>query len=129
MIFHLLAWLTVLLLFAFWSGLCALAHAVLTWEGWRGGVDWQAALPAIELPDWLAQWLGLEWVSWLRGWLVEIGPALHAWLQELPALGDWLGGALLLVWGAGALLLLLLGGGASTLIALARRSQRTLQPA
>ena len=71
MLFHLLAWLTVLLLFALWSGLCAVAHAVLTWEGWRGSIDWQLALPKFELPDWLAQWLGLDWVEGLRAWLVE----------------------------------------------------------
>ena len=72
MLFHLLAWLTVLLLFALWSGLCAVAHAVLTWEGWRGSIDWQLALPKFELPDGLAQWLGLDWVEGLRAWLVEI---------------------------------------------------------
>ena len=122
MLFHLLAWLTVLLLFALWSGLCAVAHAVLTWEGWRGSIDWQLALPKFELPDWLAQWLGLDWVESLRAWLVEIGPSLHAWLTGLPDLGAWLGTAVWIVWGAGSLLLLLLGGAASGLIALVRRS-------
>jgi|GEM_PF-552693 len=119
---HLLVWALVGLLAAGWSLLCWAAHAVIAWDGWRRGLDWAEQVPKIDLPPWLADWLGLQWVEWLREQLVEWGPELQAWLSGLPDLSGWASLLVWSVWGLGLFFLMLGGAGVSGLIALVRRS-------
>lgn len=115
MVWHGLIWALVALAAGLWSLLCWGLHALLGWDGWRKGLDWEQ-LPRLELPDWIAEWLGLDWLPLLREWLVSLGPQLQAWLEMLPPLGDWAAALALLVWALG--LLAFIGGGALASLAL-----------
>ncbi|MFN7694610.1 MAG: hypothetical protein ACK5O3_11265 [Burkholderiales bacterium] len=120
--FHLLAWFLVLLLGGFWSLLCWMAHAVLTWSGWTQGLDWAKHVPEVDLPPWMVQLFGLEWVEWMQAMLADWGPQIQSWLSGLPDLSGWIGGLIWVVWGVGAVVLVILGLIASGLIAVARRT-------
>ncbi len=122
MLWHGVAWALVALGLAMWSLACWGLHALLGWDGWRQGLDWDQ-LPRLELPAWMAEWLGLDWLVPLRDWLVSVGPVLQDGLEALPPLGDWAVPLLQVLWGLGALALLSLGGFASLVVHWARRSQ------
>ena len=123
MLFHLLVWLPLLSLLALWTLGCWIAKGLLSWEGWRRAIDWAKELPPLDLPPWLADWLGLGTLEWLRERLVEWGPELQSAMTGLPDLGSgllWLLGAL---WLAGVLSLCFVGLVASVAIAAIRRGR------
>ncbi|MBB5204022.1 hypothetical protein HNQ51_001315 [Inhella inkyongensis] len=120
MLAHLLIWLFMSGLMGFWSLACWGLYRLLHWPGWAAGEDWAAHLPTIELPRWLADWIGLDVLRDLLEVLAEIGPELQRAWAQVPE--GWLNWGLGLLWGGGLFLLLLVGLGLSALWSLIRRT-------
>ena len=120
MLGHLLIWCFIGSLMALWSLACWGLHQLLHWPGWAAGADWAAHLPTVELPRWLADWIGLDTLRLFLDFLIEIGPELQRAWSQIPE-GLWTLGLWVLL-GLGLFLLLLVGLGLSALWALMRRT-------
>lgn len=117
---HAAIWIVVALIFGAWTLLAWTADSVLNWPGWDSDAlaTWPLWLDSLQPPVWLAPWLPQAWLDDTRTWLLDAGPEIQAWLQQMPDLRGALGFIVWAAWLIGAGMMLLMGIAGSAMVKL-----------
>lgn len=121
--FYALSWSVMAVLLALWSLAAWAFHSIVAWTASNASVlaEGSGALGGLRTPDWLAPWIPPEVALAFTSLSSALSPAIHAAIDQAPALADGVSVAIWAAWGIGSALIVILGLVCSRLITAMRR--------